>query len=113
MTVGLSFDALLLGAISGLKIAVFLLVLVYAFLVDIPFKRKSIHWINLTAIALILIAIMEFLHAMSDIGMDHSFIPYLDSEANLNAFIDIMSIVAGIGLLMFLLDIKKNIAAYK
>jgi len=97
---------------AGLKIAIFLAVLVLAFLADKVVKdKKNVHGLNVMALAFILIAFSEFLHIMSHIH--EGFMPWMMSHGNLHLITHPLFIIAGVGIIWYLWGINKNIEDYR
>lgn len=110
-------EIVLMGSIAGLKLAVFLIVLVYAYLADIALKNKSgIHFLNVVAVAFMIMAIGEFLHVMSLDEVETGEVavwPWIMSFENLEMFMEILSTIAGVGLLLYFLHLNNNVKDYR
>lgn len=110
----LSISIVLSAAIVALQLAVFLIIMVYCFLADISFKTKNIHWLNLMSIAFIIVAIAGFLHVFSYLFPNEIVIwPLVLPHENFHLLSDIGFLVAGIGILLFLVGINRNIKEYR
>lgn len=97
--------------LSGLKLAVFLAVLVMAFLVDIVEKgNKKVHGINFMAICLMFVAIFEFANTMSTIYP--GFMGWLGEHENLHLLTKPFLLLSGLGLIWYLNGIRKNLKDY-
>jgi len=104
-------DFAVFAVVAGVKLAVFLAVLVLAFLIDIvDSKHKNIHGLNIMAIAFVLIAITEFAHIMAHA---EGIMPWIGSHVNLNLITHPLLLIAGLGIIWYLWGINKNIEDYK
>jgi len=98
--------------VAGIKIALFLAVAVLAFLIDIvDNKHKNVHGLNIMAISFILIAFTEFLHTLSHVH--EGLFSWFMVHENLHLITHPLFIIAGIGIIWYLVGIKKNIEDYK
>lgn len=102
-----------LGIISGLTIVVFSVVLIYSFLLEQSNKRRGIHWLNIMSIGFISMAIGEFVYFIGKSDPENRLLSLIDSAYTLNLFIDVFSLVAVFGLMMFLLHVKNNMAEFR
>lgn len=90
----------------GVKLSVFIILLIYSILIKLIAKGKNIIGINLFALALIIIALVEFFEVTAELGES-------GKAVNIFNFIsDIFTLVAGLGLLGFILHVNKNIKDY-
>ncbi len=97
---------------SGFNLAVFIVVLVLTFLVDtINKKGKSVHGLNIMSVALIVLAVIELFHSMTELNA--GFMPWLASNENLQFMSVPLLIIAGLGMIWYFWGISKNIKAYK
>lgn len=97
--------------LAGLKLAVFLSVLVMAFLVDIAEKgNKRIHGLNFMAICLMFVAIFEFVNIMGIIYP--GLFGWISDHESLHLFTKPFLLLAGLGLIWYLNGIRKNIKNY-
>jgi hypothetical protein len=96
----------------GLKIALSLALVVLAFTLDLIAKKgeKQIHGLNIMALALLVMAVFEFLE---DIAAIYTGFPSWLTHDAVNSWVKLSSLfVAGIGILWYLSGIKKNIKDY-
>jgi len=99
--------------IAALKLAVFLIVLVYVFLASISLnKDKIIYWLGLMSVALIIIVLGEFVHVFGMINQDFIRMEWIVDHHNLYLFSSSFYLIAGIGILLFLTDINRNVRKY-
>ncbi len=102
----------LTGVVAGLELAVFLVVMVYAWLADLPYKLKGIHWLNLMAVALMVAALAELLHFLASIGPEYAVWPWIASSENLMWLLDIAYLVAGLAIILFLRHVNHHLKEY-
>lgn len=97
--------------LAGLKLAIFLSVLIMAFLVDIIEKgNKRVHGINFMAACLMLVAIFEFANIMSTFYP--GFLGWFGEHENLHLVTKPFLLLSGIGLIWYLNGIRKNLKDY-
>ena len=106
-------EEILIGLVAGIKIAVFIIVAIYSQLADIPFRKKGTYWINLMAIAFIILALGEFLHFVGEASPEYIVLPWIMDEENLQVFTEITYLFAAAGIFFFLRHIKENIKDYR
>lgn len=95
------------GIFVGFKLALFISVLVFALLVDKVSKdKKQSHGLIIMAFAFIIIAALEFF-SIIDVG-----IVWLSND-NLQLITRPLLGIGAIGLIWYLIGIKKNIKQYK
>ena len=93
---------ILSGVVIGAELAVFFVILIYAILIDATSKSKLSNSINLFASALILASGIKFFATLFEIK---SMLP--------DVLTSLLSLVAGLGLILFLSNISKNIKDYR
>lgn len=97
----------------GFKIAIYIGVLVLAFLIDAVSQKnekQTMHGLNVMAIAFALVGIFEFFHILAaELGVFST----LASHENLDLIIHPLFIIGSLGLLWFLWSVSKNIKAYR
>ena len=104
---------MILTLAMAFKIGIYIAVLVLAFLIDAiaqKNEKQNMHGLNLMAITFVLIGIFEFFHVLA---VELNILPMLVSHENLDLIIHPLFIIGSIGLLLFLLNIKKNIKYYR
>lgn len=104
---------ILLGFIAGIKLAVFVTVLVYSYLSDIPIRKKGFYWLNIMAAYFIVMTLVEFAHIISTASGVQLPPTWLYSEDSLNVFIAIFSSLAGLAIILFLNHLRENLKYYK
>lgn len=103
----------ILSIMAVLKIAVYLSVLVLAFLIDIVSKKdKHIHGLNLMALVFVVLAFTEFIHITSVISEGAVFSWFAVHE-NAHLLEGPLLLIGGLGIIWYLIGIKKNIEDYK
>jgi multisubunit Na+/H+ antiporter MnhB subunit len=99
--------------ILGLKIALSLALFVLAFALDAISKSKKkghVHGLNIMAFALLVLALFEFFEDMASI---YSGLPGWLSHDLVNSWVKLGALfVAGIGIIIYLVGIKKSIKYY-
>jgi hypothetical protein len=95
--------------LAGLKIAIYLSVLVMAFIVDRVEKRKSVHGLNIMALAFMLIALIEFSHTFAHI---EGIWEWLTEHENLHLLLQPLFTIGGIGIIIYLRGLNCNAADY-
>ena len=97
----------LTGLMAGIKIAVFLLVLVYAYLSHLRMDKFDFRWLAVTAASFITISLVEFLVAL-DQNAGPEIFAWIVNLQNKALFTEAVFLVAGVGMLMFLNSVKEE-----
>lgn len=95
----------------GFKIAIFLSVLVLAFLVDTTNKKKHVHGLNIMAGIFVLVALAEFFHVMAILNPGTW--NWLTIHDNLYLVTHLLTLVGGLGIIWYLRGISQNIKDYQ
>ena len=90
------------GVVIGIELAVFFVILIYVILIDATSKSKISNSINLFASALIVASGIKFFTTLFD----------FKSVLLTEVIIGFLFLTAGIGLILFLSHINKNIQDY-
>lgn len=104
---------MILTLAMAFKIAIYIGVLVLAFLIDAVAQKnekQNMHGLNLMAIAFVLVGIFEFFHVLA---VELNIFPLLASHENLDLIVHPLFIVGGLGLIWFLWGVSKNVKDYR
>jgi hypothetical protein len=94
----------------GFKIAIFLSLLVLAFVIDIVNRdKKHIHGLNVMAAAFLLLTLLEFFEDMS--GIYQGFMPFLGHELVNSLFKPGLFVLSGLGILWYFRGLCKSAEA--
>ena len=105
-------EELLLGTITGLKVAVFFVVLIYIYLARISLKKSGIYWLALVALSFFVMSIREFLYVMG-ISSEEGMPAWIISHENLDLFFGITFLAVALGFFFFFNHINNNIKDYR
>ena len=109
-------EIVFMGSLAGLKLAIFLIVLIYSFFIFARIKIKNM-WLVMMALIFVVMAVGEFIHVINldEIGEGNppTVWPWIADFDNLEIFQEVLSLFAGLGILLFLRNIDKNIEEYK
>jgi hypothetical protein len=104
---------MILTLAMAFKIAIYIGVLVLAFLIDIVTEKKEklgMQGLNVMAIAFVLVGIAEFFHVLA---VELNIFPILASHENLDLTVHPLFIIGSLGLLWFLWGVSRNIKQYR
>ena len=91
------------GVVIGIELAVFFVILIYVILIDTTSKSKLSSSINLFAGAFVLASGIKFFATLLEI----------ESIFVTEILTGLLSLIAGLGLILFLSHINKNIKDYR
>lgn len=96
---------LLMGVISGTKLALSIVILVYSILAEVPLKKKLTFGLQLFAVMLMIMSISEFIRFLAAAGEPSAFIFSNESFGMLSQF---ALLAAAASMMIFLNSVRKN-----
>ena len=106
-------DSSTLGLILGIKMSVFVILLIYVLMADISLRTKGVYWLNITALSFIVVTLWELTHLFGLSDINYTMLPWLLPTEALNIFAVALYALAGIGILLFLNHVNNNISKYR
>lgn len=97
----------MLGLVTGAKVAIFVLAIVYSYLAHLRMNKFNFGWIGASAASLLLISVAEFLIILEESAGTVIF-RWIVLFKNQIIFTDAMFLVAGLTMYMFLYSVKED-----